>query len=172
MKNAFKTQRLYIRPITVNDAPFILELMNTPKWLQFIGDRHVHSVEDAKNYIITKALPQFEKFGYGNNVITRKEDNVKLGTCGVYHRDGKELPDIGFAFLPAYEGKGYAFEANSALIKEMRNTHKLTQLSAYTLENNFKSRKLLERLGFKLKGIGQLPTTDEDLLHYYRVLNV
>ncbi len=152
------------------DAPFIFELMNTPKWIQFIGDRNIRTVEEAEAYIIEKAFPQLEKHGYSNNVILRKEDNVKLGTCGLYHREGTKDPDIGFAFLPCHEGKGYAFEASSQLIIIAKEDFGLRDLSAYTLEDNLSSRKLLERLGFHLEGIGKLPNNDEELLHYYRTL--
>ncbi|WP_299122631.1 GNAT family N-acetyltransferase [uncultured Winogradskyella sp.] len=167
----FQTKRLSIRPVVVNDAPFILELMNTPKWIQFIGDRNVRTVEEAEAYIKEKALSQLKEYGYGNNIIIRKEDNVKLGTCGLYHREDREDPDIGFAFLPAHEGKGYAFEANSQLVKNAKEDFGLKELSAYTLEDNQSSRKLLERLGFHLKGIGNLPNNDEELLHYHRLLD-
>ncbi|MHA7844215.1 MAG: GNAT family N-acetyltransferase [Winogradskyella sp.] len=170
MKDSFKTQRLHIRPITTDDAPFILELMNTPKWIQFIGDRNVRTVEDTEAYIAERALPQIATHGYGNNVIIRTSDNEKLGTCGVYHREGIKIPDIGFAFLPSFEGKGYAFEATTKLIEVMKLNHGLTELSAYTLEENTASKKLLKRLGFELKGIGTLPTSNEELLHYNRKL--
>lgn len=170
-ENSFYTQRLHVRPITTNDAPFILELMNTPKWIQFIGDRNVRTVEEAENYIIEKVLVQFNKHGYSNNVILRKDDNVKLGTCGIYHREYREDPDIGFAFLPQYEGKGYAYEAANKLMHVAQQDYGLTELSGYTLEENAASRKLLERLGFSLKGLGNLPKSDDELLHYHRVLD-
>lgn len=170
VKQLFETNRLRIRPITTNDASFALTLMNSPKWIQFIGDRNVRTLKDAEAYIKEKALPQYKTYGYGNNVVIRKSDNEKLGTCGVYHREGKNQPDLGFAFLPPYEGKGYAFEATSKLIEVMRDTFGLHELSAYTLEENSASRKLLERLKFELKGTGILPTTNEELLHYHRKL--
>ena len=69
---SFKTKRLLIRPVIIEDAPFILELMNTPKWIQFIGDRNVKTVDAASNYIKEKAFPQLEKYGHTNNVIIRK----------------------------------------------------------------------------------------------------
>ncbi|WP_430468036.1 GNAT family N-acetyltransferase [Winogradskyella ouciana] len=169
--NSFYTQRLHVRPITTKDAPFILELMNTPKWIQFIGDRNVRTVEEAENYIIEKVLVQFNKHGYSNNVILRKDDNVKLGTCGIYHREDREDPDIGFAFLPQFEGKGYAYEAANKLMHVAQQDYGLTELSGYTLEENAASRKLLERLGFSLKGLGNLPNSDDELLHYHRVLD-
>ncbi|MTE25485.1 GNAT family N-acetyltransferase [Winogradskyella ouciana] len=170
-ENSFYTQRLHIRPVTTEDAPFILELMNTPKWIQFIGDRKVRTIEEAENYIIEKVLVQFNKHSYSNNVILRKDDNVKLGTCGIYHREDREDPDIGFAFLPQYEGKGYAYEAANKLMHVAQQNYGLTELSGYTLEENAASRKLLERLGFSLKGLGNLPNSDDELLHYHRVLD-
>lgn len=170
-KKSFQTERLTIRPVTKEDAPFILELMNTPKWIQFIGERHVKTVEAAEDYIIEKAFPQLEKHGHTNNVVIRKVDNVKLGTCGMYHREDREDPDIGFAFLPAYEGKGYAYEASHRLMIAGKEDFGLKELSGYTLEDNLASRKLLERLSFNLKGIGTLPNSHEELLHYHRVLD-
>lgn len=145
--------------------------MNTPKWIQFIGERNVKTVEAAANYIKEKAFPQLEKHGHTNNVVIRKADNVKIGTCGLYHRDDREDPDIGFAFLPDYIGKGYAYEASHRIMIAAKQDFGLTELSGYTLENNMASRKLLERLGFNLKGIGTLPNNDEELLHYHRVLD-
>ncbi|WP_422104784.1 GNAT family N-acetyltransferase [Winogradskyella sp.] len=168
---SFQTQRLHIRPVTVEDAPFILELMNTPLWIQFIGDRNVRTIEDAETYIKEKAFSQLETHGYTNNVVIRVQDDIKLGTCGVYHREGKEVPDIGFAFLPDYHGQGYAFEAANQLVQEARHNYSLTELSGYTLEENMASRRLLERLGFQLKGVGKLPTSNDELLHYHRILD-
>lgn len=170
-KNNFQTSRLTVRPVTLDDAPFILELMNTPKWIKFIGERHVKTIEVAANYIKEKAFPQLEKHGYTNNVIIRKEDNVKLGTCGLYHREGKEKPDIGFAFLPNYEGKGYAYEATHKLMEIGKSEYGLTELSGFTMEENNASRKLLERLGFKVIGTDKLPNETIELLHYHRLLD-
>ncbi|WP_040756379.1 GNAT family N-acetyltransferase [Winogradskyella psychrotolerans] len=166
-----QTPRLLIKPIDTDDAAFILELMNTPKWIKNIGDRNVKTVKDAKDYIIERAFPQLKKYGYSNYVVIRTSDNTRLGTCGLYHREDRKDPDIGFAFLPAYIGKGYAFEAANQLLIAAKEDYGLTELSGYTLETNLASRKLLERLGFSLKGIGKLPNNDKELLHCYRVLS-
>lgn len=166
----FTTERLIVKPITTDDATFIFELMNTPKWHKFIGDRNVNTLSDAKNYIKERMIPQVEEYGYSNYVITRKEDQTKIGTCGLYHREGKESIDIGFAFLPQYEGYGYAFEASSKLIDFGRDEFNINTLSAFTMEENVASRKLIERLGFKLVGTDKLPNSDEELLHYHKFL--
>lgn len=163
----FETNRLLIRSVHTDDAAFILELMNTPKWLEYIGDRQINTLDQASHYIAEKAYPQLKKHGYTNNVIIRKEDGAKLGTCGLYHREGKSNPDIGFAFLPEFEGFGYAFEASKALMNLAKTDYGLKELNGYTLEHNFSSRKLLEKLGFNLIGVGFLPNNNDELLHYH-----
>ena len=111
---AFDTGRLFIKPTSEEDAGLIFELLNTPKWLEYIGDRDVKTVESARDYIKNKILPQLKRLGYSNYTLIRKSDNVKIGTCGLFDRDGLEGIDIGFALLPEYERKGYAFELLSA----------------------------------------------------------
>ncbi|MGA8855003.1 MAG: GNAT family N-acetyltransferase, partial [Christiangramia sp.] len=83
----FETERLTIRPTALEDATFIFELFNSPKWLQFIGDRKIRSVENAKNYISERMHPQLQKLGFSNYTIIRKSDNLKIGTCGLYDRE-------------------------------------------------------------------------------------
>ena len=104
----FETEILLIKPTTEKDARLIFELFNTRKWIENIGDRNIKTVESAKAYILEKMKPQLERLGYSNYTIIRKIDNVKIGTCGLYDREGLEGIDIGFAFLPEYEKKGYA----------------------------------------------------------------
>ena len=94
---------------------FLLELMNSPKWLKFIGDRKVHSVRDALQYICARMLPQLRHLGFSNYTILLKSNQQKIGTCGLFDREGLEGIDIGFALLPDFEKQGYAFEAKRAL---------------------------------------------------------
>lgn len=169
---SYETERLILRPTTEVDAPFILELFNSPKWLQYIGDRKVITLEDAKAYIQNKIMPQYDKLGYGNYTVIRKEDNVTLGSCGLYDREGLEGVDIGFAFLPEYEGFGYAYEAAVKVKQLALGDFGLKNLSAITMEINTSSRKLLEKLGFKLAGLIRIPNDEEELLLYKLNLSV
>lgn len=169
---SYETERLILRPTTEVDAPFVLELFNSPKWLQYIGDRKVNTLEDARAYIENKIMPQYDKLGYGNYTVIRKNDNVTLGSCGLYDREGLEGVDIGFAFLPEYEGKGYAYEAAVKVKQLAKEEFRLKKLSAITLEVNTSSRKLLEKLGFKLVGPIRIPNDEEELLLYKLNLSV
>jgi len=163
---SFETPRLLLEPLTTSDAIHLLELMNTPKWLKNIGDRKVYTVEDAANYITQKITPQFERLGFGNYKVVRKSDGQFLGNCGLYDREGLEGVDIGFAFLPAYEKKGYAFEAAQKLRDEGFSRFGISTISAITIPSNKASQNLLEKLGLTFVKMIQLPDDDEELMYY------
>jgi len=162
----FETERLILKPTSEADAEFIFELLNTKSWLKYIGDRNVKSVQSAKEYIKTKMLPQLKRLGYSNYTLIRKSDHSKIGSCGLYDREGLEGLDIGFAFLPQYERKGYAFEAANTLKNAAFNDFGINVISAITSKNNLSSQKLLEKLGLELTGTTILPNENEELLLY------
>ncbi len=144
----YETTRLFLTPTSVLGVSFILELLNTPKWLQFIGDRKVKTLTDAENYLQTKIVPQFEKNGFGNYTVSLKAGGVKIGSCGLYDREGIDGIDIGFAYLPAYEKQDYAYES-AFKIKELAiKVFKLDKLSAITDRINLGSQRLLEKTRF------------------------
>ena len=151
MREIYETERLRLKPTSEEDAAFIVALVNTPKWLKYIGDRNIRSVEDAEAYIKAKMLPQLKRLGFANYTVTRKSDNTKMGTCGLYDREGLDGIDIGFAFLPEHEQKGYAFEAANKLKDVAFEEFGITEVSAITTRDTLSSQKLLKKLGLKLK---------------------
>ena len=162
----YETERLIIKPTNTEDAKFIFEIMNTPKYYKYIGDRNIKSLEDAENYIKNRMLLQYEKVGFGNFTIILKSDDSKIGFCGIYLRDGLDIPDIGFAFFEEFEGKGYAFEAASELKKLAKTEFGLQKLSGITVEYNHSSRKLLEKLGLKFQKKFFMEGDPEELMYY------
>lgn len=162
----YETERLYLRPTGKEDAAFIYELLNTPKWLQFIGNRNVNSVEEAEKYIEEKMLPQLKRLGFSNNTVVRKIDGAKIGTCGLYDRQGVEGLDIGFAFLPQYEKQGYGYEAASHLLKVAQEKLEIEKISGITSKNNLASQKLLQKLGLEFRREILLPGEDTTVFLY------
>lgn len=162
----FETERLILKPTGVEDAEFIFQLVNSPKWIQYIGDRNVNSIEEAATYIQNRMLPQLERLGFSNYTLIRKSDQAKMGTCGIYSRDGMQDLDIGFAFLPQFEKQGFAYEAASKLVMEAKQTFHLKSLTAFTTKDNFSSQNLLEKLGMKNAGFIRIPNDDEELVLY------
>jgi RimJ/RimL family protein N-acetyltransferase len=143
-----ETERLIIREYNDSDADFIIELLNTPGWLAFIGDRKIKTTEDALKYI--KFLQSsYEQHGFGMYCIVQKDGNVKIGMSGLVKRAALDHADIGFAYLPEYSGKGYAYEAAIAVKNYAVNQLKMKELLAITVPANEKSIQLIRKIGLK-----------------------
>lgn len=166
---SFVTERLILRPTLPEDAGFILELFNSPKWLKYIGDREIKTVVDAEEYIRKVMLSQRMRLGYSCYTIVRKEDGCKLGTCGLYDRKGLKGIDIGFAFLPSYERMGYGYEAAAKLKTLALSEFGLRTLYAITRSDNVSSQSLLKKIGMIPEGRTLLPNDPEDWLVYRSV---
>ncbi len=144
-----ETERLVLRRVTTDDAPFILELLNEPSFLEFIGDKGVRNLEDARNYILTGPVASYERFGFGLNLVLLKAGDTPIGMCGLLKRDSLPDVDVGYALRPAFWGKGYAFEAASAVLAHGRETFGLRRIVAITSPDNVGSKALLEKLGLR-----------------------
>ncbi|MCK7589286.1 GNAT family N-acetyltransferase [Subsaxibacter sp. CAU 1640] len=161
-----------IAKITLEDAPFILELLNTPNWIKFIGDRNVKTLEEAEIYLQNGILKSYENFGFGfYKLLLKSEDNKIIGTSGLIKREQLEHVDIGFAFLPEYEGKGFGYESSVAIMDLAKNKFNLKKLLAITLENNLNSIKLLEKLGLKYEKKIKPFEDDDELLLFAKELD-
>ncbi|QWH18579.1 N-acetyltransferase [Bacillus mycoides] len=146
-----ETERLTLRWLDVKDAPFILELVNDPAWIQFIGDKEVRNLEDAKNYILNGPVDMYNKVGFGLYLVERKEDLTPLGMCGLIKRDSLEDVDIGFAFLEKFRSKGYGYESAAAVIEYGVQKLGLKRIVAITSIDNAASGTLLEKVGLRFE---------------------
>jgi len=147
--NVLETERLRLRGLTLDDAPFVLKLLNEPSWLRFIGDRGIRTLEGAQGYIRDVPLASYARHGFGLLAVELKADGAALGMCGLLKRDTLEDVDIGFAFFPEHWGRGYAKEAAAAVLAHARTTLGLQRIAAIVDPTNASSIKLLERLGFR-----------------------
>jgi ribosomal-protein-alanine N-acetyltransferase len=160
MQSTFTTPRLLLSPLALTHDEFIATLVNTPGWLRFIGDRNIHSAEDAYGYI--NKITQNPNYQYW--VAELKEERIPIGVITFITRDYLEFPDIGFAFLPAYSKMGYAFEATSVVLNYLSAETSFKQLLGITIPGNVDSISLLIRLGFELKSESEVD--GEKLLVY------
>jgi RimJ/RimL family protein N-acetyltransferase len=151
-----ETPRLVLRRLVLEDAPFILELVNDPAWLQYIGDKRVHTLADARSYIRKGPLDMYARLGFGLYAVTLKTGN-RIGLCGLIKRDGLADVDLGFALLARYRGRGYAQEAAAAVLEYGGKTFGLKRIVAITNPDNLRSIKVLENIGFAYEQILVLP---------------
>jgi ribosomal-protein-alanine N-acetyltransferase len=142
-----ETERLALRRMEITHSEFIFELLNTPDWLRFIGDRNVKSEGDAQNYIKRINLNPSTTYW----VITLKENSVPVGIVSLVKRDFLDHYDIGFALLPRYEKMGYALEATRHVLQIESQKRLHEKILAVTITNNQKSIHLFEKLGLRLK---------------------
>tara|TARA_B100000524_G_scaffold228130_1_gene120857 strand:+ start:191 stop:718 length:528 start_codon:yes stop_codon:yes gene_type:complete len=161
---SFTSKRLIIRPTFEQDDKLIFQLMNTPKFINYVGDRKISSINDAKNYIKVKMLAQLYLMGYSSYTLINKSNGDKIGICGLYNRAGVDGIDIGFSILPHFERLGYAYESSSRLIKGAFEELEVEEIKAITNQDNISSKNLLKKLGFKLIGKTKLPDEKEELL--------
>ncbi|MFZ5494090.1 MAG: GNAT family N-acetyltransferase [Verrucomicrobiota bacterium] len=155
-----ETDRLLIRELTPADAAFILELLNEPAFIQYIGDKGVRDLAGAEKYIREGPLASYAKHGFGLWCVMLP-DHTPIGMCGLLKREFLDHPDLGFAFLARHRGQGYAHEAASAVLRHAREHLKLTTLHAITAFKNPDSVKLLGKLGFDFVEFIQQPGSTE-----------
>lgn len=146
-----ETERLILREVTEDDAPFVLDLLNQPSFKKYIGDRGVRTVEQAREYAETRFIDSYRTNGFGLYLVELKADSSPIGICGFVSRETLPAPDIGFALLPQYEKQGYAFEAASATMEHGRETLGFARVLAITTTDNDSSRILLEKIGLKFE---------------------
>jgi len=166
MKCILETERLRLKEFTPIDSEFIVELLNSPGWLQFIGDRNIKTEEQAKHYLENGPIKSYKENGYGLWLVEKKADNTAIGMCGIIKRETLNHPDLGFAFLPAYNCNGYAFEITSATMEYAKHQLNISKILAITVPNNSKSIRLLEKIKLKFIQTIIFPTSQEELLLY------
>ena len=157
------TGRILIRQFVIDDAEFIVELLNQPSFIRFIGDKKVRNVDDARSYMTTGPIESYQRHGFGLYLVELKDRKVPIGMCGVLKRESLPDPDLGFAFLPQYWRQGYAFEAASAVLKEARDKFTLSRILAITNPDNDASIKLLSKLGFQFERVMKLSSGSDEV---------
>lgn len=158
------TSRLLLQRFAESDAPFILELLNDPDWLQFIGDKSVRTLDDARRYLVEGPIAMYARAGLGLWRVDLRDSHTPIGMCGLIHRDGVADVDIGFAFLPEFRAKGYAQEAASATLAFGHGSLGLKRLVAFTAPDNLSSIRLVEKIGMRRERTVTLPDSTEELL--------
>jgi RimJ/RimL family protein N-acetyltransferase len=158
-----ETDRLILRWLSTGDAEFILGLLNEPSWLRFIGDRGVRTIEDAHDYILKGPVEMYARLGFGLYAVELKEGGSPIGICGLIKRDFLDDVDVGFAFLPQYWAKGYAYESASAVMAYGKDVLGLKRIVAITSSDNHRSAKLLEKLGLRFEQMVKYPNEDQEV---------
>ncbi|MBE9155968.1 GNAT family N-acetyltransferase [Nodosilinea sp. LEGE 06152] len=158
-----QTERLVLRWLSTEDAEFIYELVNDPEWLRFIGDRGIRTLEAARQHILQGPIAMYGQLGFGLYRVELRESQVPIGICGLIKRDSLEDVDLGFAFLPQFRSRGYAYEAAAATLEYGRQRLGLSRIVAIVSPDNHVSMQLLQKLGLQLERKVQLASGVEEV---------
>ena len=164
MNKILETERLVLQEFSVDDAKFILTLLNTPGWLEYIGDKNVRSVEDAVNYLENVPIKSYRENGFGLWLTLLKNNSTPIGMCGLIKRESLDDIDIGFALLPEYSKLGYGYEIANATLNYANEVLRIDKVVAITDSNNIPSIKLLNKLGLQFEKTLKLSENDTVLL--------
>ena len=165
-----ETERLQLRRVTLDDADLMLAIWNDPAFVRYVGDRGVRNIEQARNAVKSSALRLYAEFGYGPYVVMQKADNARIGICGLFRREHLDEPDIGFALLPDYCGKGLAGEAAFAVLAHSRDDLGLETITAIVSPENESSIALIRKLGLSFAGMITMPGEEQEICLYRTVL--
>lgn len=160
-----ETARLRLRPLTLDDAPFILGLLNEPSFLEQIGDKGARDLDGARRYLAEGPLAMYAAHGLGLWLVETKAEGAPLGMCGLLQRPTLPAPDLGYAFVPAAWGRGYATEACRATLDWGREAKGLSRILAIVKPGNQASIAVLARIGMALVDRRELAPGDEVLVY-------
>ena len=164
------TARLTLRRLDLDDAAFIVRLLNEPSYIENIGDRCVRSVEDAHRYLREGPIAMYQKYGFGLWHVARNSDGAAVGMCGLLKRDNLPDVDIGYAFLPEFWGLGYAIEAAEATMRHGAGKFGLKRIIAVVSQGNNASIRVLEKLGMRHERMFAMRPDEPEVRLYGRTL--
>lgn len=153
MIKILETERLCLRELNLSDVAFIIELLNTPNWLAYIGDKKVKTKTDAKKYLKEGPLKSYRDNGFGLWMVQLKNSNIPIGMCGLINRETLDDIDIGFALLPEYVRMGYGFEIADATMNYAKSNLNLKKIVGITDPENKASIELLKKIGLRFEKI-------------------
>jgi len=149
-RSVIQTPRVDLRELGLHDTGYILELLNEPGFIRFIGDKGVRSLADAREYLLQGPIDSYLRNGFGLYAACLR-DGTPIGMCGLVKREGLDDPDVGFAFLSRYWSKGYAVESAAAVLAYAVEVLHLERIVAITSPDNGSSIAVLEKIGFKFE---------------------
>jgi len=163
-----ETPRLRVRELQLDDAAFILDLVNQPSWLRNIGDKGVRTLADAENYIRTGPMAMYARHGFGLYRLELRDSGVAIGMCGLIKRDNLDDVDVGYALHPDYWRQGYASEAVTATLAWGHTRFGLRRIVAIVSPHNEESIRVLERAGFAFEKMIQMSPDAEPIKFFGR----
>ncbi|NIS90713.1 MAG: GNAT family N-acetyltransferase [Woeseiaceae bacterium] len=166
-----ETSHLSLRKMTLEDVGLMLAVWNDPAFIRYVGDRGIRTIDDAREAMKSGALQLYERYGYGPYRVALKDTDTPIGICGLFRREGLDVPDLGYSTLPEFCGRGYAFEAAVAVMDYACSELSIDRLIAIISPENSASIGLIGKLGFEFERMHTMPGDEDAVRIYSKLLN-
>jgi RimJ/RimL family protein N-acetyltransferase len=157
------TERLRLRTLAPQDAPFYLQVVNEPAFIAFIGDRGIRTVDAARQAIVDGPMAMQAALGHSLYLVERTDDGAPIGMCGLIKRETLAEVDLGYAYLPQYGRQGYATEAAAGVLAHAARLG-MARVLAITSPANAASNAVLKRVGMQFQEMVYLTPDDPGTL--------
>lgn len=164
------TERLEIRPFTLNDVTKIFKLSQEPALGRWIPDQVYDSLLEAEE-TLAFLMNQYKSKNYPLVMaVVIKETQVLIGHVGL-----SEIPqgiEIGYAIGSDYQKMGYGKEAVRAYTENMMKRLGIKKVFGVVDAKNTGSRKLLESIGYINHGIdiiGDFGQIKDKVVYSYQI---
>lgn len=142
-----ETERLKLRPVTLNDIHDMYEYASDEETVTYIFPIH-QSLHDTRESI----ADYFMSAPFGKYGIELKETGKLIGTIDLRVEDQHNIAEIGYALNKAFWGQGYVPEAANELLRLGFEELQLMRIFATHDIDNPKSGRVMEKIGMKIEG--------------------
>lgn len=157
------TERLYLRQFTLDDAEEYFPLVSDPRVIRYTGEEPQPSVAAAREVIAARPLRDYAVHGYGRMACIERRSGRLVGFCGLKFVEELKEVDIGYRFLPAYWGMGYATESARAIMQHGKEHLGIGRVIGLIQPENSASANVLGKLGLLYERSICLAGIDVDL---------
>ena len=144
------TERLVLRPPTLDDLRVWHVIYLDAEEVWYGAPR---SSLDENLEKLTRQIAHFEQHGFGMCAVDLRSTGETIGAAGLQHLEGGPEIEVGYRFLKALWGQGYATESARVSIAHGFDELGLDRIVAVALETNIASRRVLEKCGLREVGL-------------------
>lgn len=157
------TERLEIVDLSLDDAQLYFDILNSPGWINNIGDRGIKTLIDAENYVRKNIALNNDDSGQCVYKMVLSNTGEEIGVCSLLKRPELRHYDIGFAIFSRFENNGYTTEGSQALLDYAMKELNIFPVIGITTKENIASQRVLQKIGLKKIGTTNLKDDPEIL---------
>ncbi len=159
-----ETERLILRPFTLDDDLASFEMNTCPEVMTFLGGPFDGSVKDIRDMLEVNTLGDYEKYGFGRHAVIHKETNEFMGFTGLKYVIELDEVDIGYRLKHKFWQQGYGFESALPCLDFAFKDLGLERIISLAKVDNIASTSLMKKLGLTYEK--EVRIYDEDAVYY------